>query len=836
MTKTPPSSGMCRVGGITACSHCGLPVPAGLIEPEQAVQFCCHGCATVYSLIHERGLDDYYRVREAMGDARPTRAATTGNRYEEFDDEAYALAFVESDPDGTKRTTLMLEGLHCAACVWLIERLPRVVGGVIESRLDLRRAVVSLRWDPARVSLAAIARSLDSLGYPAHPPKGVSRQNIRTREDREHLVRVGVAGALAGNAMLLALALHAGMFEGIEDQWNHLFRALSAVLGVASLAWPGRVFFKGAIAAVRTRTTHLDLPIAIALFVGGVWGTVNVIRGSGEVYFDSLTVLVFFLLVGRWLQHAQQRRSIDSVELLFTMTPTRAKVLADLDAEPVAKPMHAVNPGDLVLVAAGETVPVDGVIVRGATAIDQSLVTGESRPISASVEDAVLAGTVNQLAPIIVRTDAVGEQTRVGRLMALVADAAASRSRIVQLADRLAGRFVVIAMSLAILTTIIWWSSGPTLAIEHATALLIVTCPCALGLATPLVFSTTLGRLARRGVLVKGGDVLERMCKPGVVLLDKTGTVTHGRMSVLGEIGPDWVWPLVGRVERSVSHPIATALAERFDVPTANIAKPEIAHVVGSGLIARVEGRTLTIGSLSWVSQQSEQTDERVDRWIGESADHETVIAVAVDGRLVAAARLGDVIRADSRPAIDALRSQGWRVEMLSGDRSATTESVARTLGLDGARGQQSPEDKLAEVRARVGMRDRGTVVMVGDGVNDAAALAAAEIGIAVHGGAEASLDAADVYMREEGLSPILQLHRSSRHAMLRVKMCIGTSLTYNIIVASLAMAGMINALLAAVLMPMSSLAVLAIATSKPRGERTGTHRERDAQTEPEGL
>lgn len=825
MSTATPSNDACRVQRVTSCSHCSLPVPAGLIEPDRAEQFCCHGCETVYNLIHDRGLDDYYRVRKAIGDARPTRAATTGNRYEEFDDDAYATAFVETDPDGTSRTTLMLEGLHCAACVWLIERLPRVVPGVIESRLDLRRAVVSLRWDASRTTLSSIARSLDSLGYPAHPPKGVSRQNIRTREDREHLVRVGVAGALAGNAMLLALALHAGMFEGIEAQWNNLFRALSAVLGVASLAWPGRVFFKGAIAAVRTRTTHLDLPIAIALFVGGVWGTVNVFRGAGEVYFDSLTVLVFFLLVGRWLQHAQQRRSVDSVELLFTMTPTRAKVLSDLDAEPVAKPMHAINAGDLVLVSAGETVPVDGVIVRGSTTIDQSLVTGESRAVAMASGDQVLAGTVNQLAPVVVRTDAVGEQTRVGRLMSLVADAAAARSRIVQLADRLAGRFVIVAMSLAIITTVIWWGSGPTLAIEHATALLIVTCPCALGLATPLVFSTALGRLARRGVLVKGGDVLERMCKPGVVLLDKTGTVTHGRMSVLGTIGPDWVWPLVGRIERSVSHPIAHALAERFDDPKARLDRPEISHVIGNGLVATLAGRELTIGSLAWVSRQSTAIDEAVAAWIEASADHETVIAVAAEGEMVAAIRLGDEIRADARPAIEALRNRGWRIEMLSGDRSQTTASVAASLGLDGDRGQQSPEDKLAEVQRRVGMPDRGSVVMVGDGVNDAAALAAAEIGIAVHGGAEASLDAADVYMREEGLAGIIELERASRQAMRRVRMCIGTSLTYNIIVASLAMAGVLNALLAAVLMPISSLTVLAIATSKPRTRRDDTRR-----------
>ncbi|HHN77715.1 MAG TPA: heavy metal translocating P-type ATPase, partial [Phycisphaerales bacterium] len=321
----------CPPACVVRCAHCALPVPPGLVEPGAEHQFCCSGCKTVYNIIHGSDLARFYAIRDAVGDPDAQPARTTESDYAEYDDPAYLDVYARPLEGGLMETSFLLEGVHCAACVWLVERLDRVVPGVVSSRLDFRRATVTLTFNPAVSPLSAVARGLDTLGYPPHPPRGMKKEQIRRAEDRRYWIRVGVAGALAGNIMLVAIALYGGMFGGIGREYEQLFRWTSAVLGLLSLAWPGSVFFRGAVAALRTRSVNLDVPIAIALGVGGVWGLVNTIRGTGEIYFDSLSALVFLLLVGRWIQHAQQRRAADAVELLFTLAPTRATLIEQSD-------------------------------------------------------------------------------------------------------------------------------------------------------------------------------------------------------------------------------------------------------------------------------------------------------------------------------------------------------------------------------------------------------------------------------------------------------------------------------------------------------------------------
>ncbi len=753
-------------------------------------------------------MERFYRLRQASpGEAR--RARTTERAYAEFDDEVFRNLYYRSLADGTQSVEFYLEGVHCAACVWLVEKLPQVRPGVIESRLDMRRAIVEVRWDPRAVKLSQIAAMLDSLGYPPHPAKDVKTRQIRREENHRFLIRVGVAATCAGNVMILSFALYGG--AGTEEQYSRLFRGASMLFGMVSLVWPGSLFFRGAWAALRTKTAHLDLPIAIGLAAGGIAGTVNAILGRGEIYFDSLSTLVLLLLVGRWLQRRQQFWANDALELLFSLTPTSARRLEN--GTVVEVPIEAVQPGDLVEVRAGDSIPADGNVLEGESSIDRALLTGESRPTGVAPGSTVNAGTVNLSARLLVQVDAVGEATRVGRLMRLVEQHSRNRPPIVQFADRVAGRFVRVVLAVASISFFYWLWFNPTQAIDNAVSLLIVTCPCGLGLATPLAVTIALGRAARRHILVKGGEVLEALNRQGVILLDKTGTLTAGRIAVVSWSGDEGVRPLVSALERHSAHTIAQALADgQSQIADSELPVSDVVQTMGGGIAGTVAGQRLLVGSPQFVRQQGCRIPPAI-----EAAERETIavtatpVVVAVDGCVVAVAGLGDPLRPDTADSLDCLRKLGWKIRILSGDHPEVVAAIGRQLGIEGADalGGVSPEAKLAAVRAAaIG----GPVVMVGDGVNDAAALSAASVGIAVHGGAEASLAAAHVYLDRPGLAPILELMHAARSTMGAIRRCFAVSIGYNLLAGTLAVMGIIRPLTAALLMPLSSFTVFALA------------------------
>ena len=789
------------------CDHCSLPVPAGLLDPEGGLQFCCHGCRMAYDVIHACGLDRFYAIRE--GTAKETRAsAGTGRRYAEMDEQAFADLYIKRLPGGLAACEFFLEGVHCAACLWLVERLPVVLEGVVEARLDLRRAIARVVWDPSRVAASRVARTLDGLGYPPHVARDRTMREVRRREDRRAIIRIGVAGACAGNVMLLALALYAGVFSTIEQQYLTLFRWTSMVFSVISVLGPGSVFLRGAIAALRARTVQLDVPIALGLVAGLLWSVTSTIRGTGEVYFDSLSVLVFALLVGRWVQQRQHRWAADSVELLFALTPSAAHLWSD--GEVIDTPIEAIKPGDIVIVRAGEQIPADGHVIEGTSEIDRSLLTGESGLVRVRPGESVAAGSTSATGELMVRVEATGESTRVGRLMRVVEEESRRRAPIVRLADKIAGWFVLSMLVLAIGTAVAWWRIDPSRAIEHAAALLIVTCPCALGLATPLAMSVAVGRAARRRMLIKGGEPLQLLARPGLMFLDKTGTITRGRASVVDLIGPEDLWPIVHAIERASSHPIAVAIRDRLERDGVHPGSIDEARFEPSGAVAIAGRSEYTVGSASFVRARAARSSDGVEHAVRLAVESGlTPVLIARDGVVIGVVTVGDQTRHDSPAVIARMRRSGWRIGILSGDHPEVVRHVAARLEIDPSLtfGGCDPETKLDIIRRHT---TDGAVVMVGDGVNDAAALAAATVGIAVHGGAEASLAAADVYLGSPGLAPIVDLLVASRRTMGVIRRNLAFSLFYNALAATLAIIGVLNPLIAAILMPVSSLTVLA--------------------------
>jgi P-type Cu2+ transporter len=781
-----------------ACAHCSLAVPAG-----RDSDFCCAGCEVVHAAIAEYGLDRFYALRD-VGDAQPAHASLRG--YGELDDAAFQRLHVTTDTTARAHAALYVEDLRCTACVWLIEATPRCIPGVDDMRVDLGRSRVDVTWDPGKTSLAAIARHLDRVGHAVHPYKGLDRDRQRRREDRVLLLKLGVAGAAVGNLMLLAIALYCGLFQGMNTADTRFFRWASMLVAVPALGYAATPMFRTALGALRARRLHLDLPLSIGILAGLIWGTANVVRGVGEIYFDSLAMLIFLLLVARWIVLRHQRRASTAAELLLALTPSRARRVTPTAIEEV--PIEAIVAGDVVEVRAGEKIPVDGRIVRGASTIDTGLLTGESRPVDVDVDSIVNAGTVNLTAPIEVIAVRVGEGTRVGGLVASIEALSARKAPIERLVDRIAARFVPVVTFGSLLTFVVWsLLASPNVAAEHAMALLIVTCPCALALATPLAVTVALGRAARRGILIKGADALERLATPGTMFVDKTGTLTQGRLAVTSWHGDVDARGPVAALETASAHPIARALAAAAQPSGVAI---DVHEELGQGIRGVVAGHHVVVGSPAWVRKRCSRACGGVVGWIDDvTRVAQTPIAVAIDGMIVAIAGLSDPIRPDAKVALHSLSELGWRVEVLSGDDARVVHAIGAELGIpeDRCKGNASPEVKLSTVQRH---RRRGPVAMVGDGVNDAAAIAAATCGIAVSGAAEIAIDAADVYLREQSITGIAATAAGAAATLATIRRSLKLSLAYNIVAGTLAVFGVIHPLIAALLMPASSLTVLA--------------------------
>jgi P-type Cu2+ transporter len=783
-----------------ACSHCGLPVP-GAAEPHaNEPQFCCVACSAAYAIIQEAGLGAYYaELQNASGP--PARARTSGRSFTEFDEPRFQERYVRREPSGRAHLELFVEGIHCSSCVWLLERLPRVVPGVHTARLDVGRAALDIEFDPALAPASRIARALDGLGYRPHP-SSTARREGEERRDHALLVRLGVAGALAGNVMLMALALYSG--AAVESEFAALFRWGSLLLSIPAVFYCGAPFFRGGLAALRTGSPHMDLPISVGIAAGFVRSAYNTLAGSGEVYFDTITVLIFLLLVGRFLQHRHTRGATRVLDLVQALAPATARRVNGGDRSDVSADTLVAD--DVVEVLPDERIPVDGVVLDGKSSVDTSWLTGESLPESAKPGERVYAGTRNLVAPLLIRVEVAGAGTRLGRLMTGVVEAQAKRAPIVRLADRVSGYFVFVILGLSALTFAIWWLLDASRAVDNAVALLVVTCPCALGMATPLAVSAALARAGRAGIFFKGGEFLEALARPGLVCFDKTGTLTEGKLALAAFVGDPAVKPLMLAAERRSPHPIARALVAAFR-DQAELAAEAVSETTGAGVSARVLEHDVRVGSASFVAANHDP-DGWWRRELAAAAEAgRPSVACAVDGVVRAVASFSDPLRSDARASLEKLASLGYRAAILSGDQPRVVESIARELGpLVSAQGGLSPEQKLAFVERA---RRLGPVVMVGDGVNDAGAMSAADVAIAVHGGAEASLVAADAFTTLPGVGKVLEAVLGSRRTLLAIRRGIVFSLAYNAAGVALCMAGWISPLLAAVLMPLSSLTVV---------------------------
>ncbi|MEW6776622.1 MAG: heavy metal translocating P-type ATPase metal-binding domain-containing protein [Bdellovibrionota bacterium] len=800
------------------CVHCGESLPAEPIQGAAETElFCCRGCSIAFEILKGAGLaSGYYDLRRRLREKGRPVGEASGN-FAHFDDKAFEEHHTKSLSGEKRAAEFYLEGVHCAACVWVVERLSQQADGILSARLDLGRSHLQVIYDAASKPLARLAGLLSSIGYRPHPLGSTGQQEAERKERHALLIRLGVAGACAGNIMLFAAALYSAEGERLSAAMEGLFTWGSFLLSLPVIFYSARPFFRSAWGGLKAGTLHMDVPVSLGLSIGFLSSTINTIRGEGAIWFDTLAGLVFLLLVGRLLLDTGRRKAAEASRSLFSYLPTSALRIESPGTAPRQIALESVLAGDLLFVPTGDPIPVDGVVVEGHSHVSEALLTGESAPVPRGLGEAVFAGTSVTGGSLTIRAEQTGEKTRLSRLSKLVEESAARRAPIVAQADRIAAWFVGAVLLIASATFAGWYffAGDPETALRASTAVLVVSCLCALGLATPFSLAAAIGKASRLGILIKGPEALERLAKVQKLYLDKTGTLTEGRpqvverLSLSSEEETQEALALAAAAERHSTHPLARAISEF--IPPQTLRVEEFHQEPGRGIRARVRDKTVLAGNAAWLASQNVDLPlVRIDdvRAFEEKLAASTVL-IAVEGHLRAALFVADRLRQDAADALKEIRDAGIEVAILSGDAEGPVKAAARELGIGEFHSGFSPEQKAAFLSSQEKTRLCG---MAGDGVNDAAALAAAGVGIAVHGGSEAAFQAADVATAKSGVLPLAQAIFIARKGLGRARTAIALSLTYNTVVTSLAAMGFVTPLWAAILMPISSLSVIALA------------------------
>jgi Cu2+-exporting ATPase len=800
------------------CFHCGLPLPPNgqyLEQIEgQTRHFCCLGCQSVCKAIYEAGLSGFYqRTPDGTLLAPPPEPPRD---LALFDLDEVQEEFVHELGE-EREIHLLVEGIHCAACVWLIERSLSTLPGIIRAQVNLANKRLLLRWDNRQVKLSNIIQRLGEIGYAAVPfDPEVAEGSIR-KQNRALLFRMAVAGFAMMNLMWISIALYTGADTADDGQFRPMFQWIGFALASLTLFYSGSLFLKGAWAGLRHRHLTMDLPIAIGATTTYLYSTYVTVSGStvGEVYFDTVVNFIFVILVGRFLEAMSKRHAVAATQRLMDLQPRVATLLRE-GIEKIV-PIRTVKVDDVVLVKAGDKLPIDGIVITGSSKVDESMLSGESEAVRKEAGHHVSAGTVNLHSALTLRVTATLRDTSLGRIIALVEEAQASKAPIQCMADRIVPWFVVITLLLASLTFLWWVGSGFEHALMAATSVLIITCPCAFGLATPMAIAVAAGQGARRGILVKNGEVLETLSHVNHFVFDKTGTLTTGRMQMqqLIALEPDdseALLRLAAIVERYSEHSIAQAVikaAEQHGL-TINDATPEqFVSLPGHGVQAVVEGQQILLGTINWLQQNNVTLNSALRNQARElESQAASCIHMAVDGQHLALLAIADQLRPDAHRLVDGLRAAGIRMTLLSGDRRRVAEAVAAQLGGMEVIAEVLPQDK-DQVIARL-QAEGELVAMVGDGVNDAPALIRANIGIAIGSGTDVSVESADIVLMQDELDKVRVAALLSRRTLRTIRQNIGLSLAYNVIMVPLAMAAFITPLFAAIAMPISSLLVIA--------------------------
>ncbi|AWM58245.1 cadmium-translocating P-type ATPase [Stutzerimonas stutzeri] len=784
------------------CYHCGLPVPTG--SPYQARvlgetrALCCPGCQAVAEAIVKGGLESYYQHRSDTAINPQSLPQELNEEMALYDRKDVQQPFVQHQGE-LASTSLMIEGISCAACGWLIERHLRNLSGVSEASLNLSNHRLTVRWSDAQLPLSELLGELRRIGYAAHPYQADQAAERLASENRRSLRQLGVAGLLWMQVMMATMATWPEFNLDLSESFFVTLRWTALLLTTPIVFYCCTDFFKGALRDLRTRHLTMDVSVSLAIggaYVAGIWSTIT---GQGELYFDAVGMFALFLLAGRYLERRARERTADATAQLVNLLPASCLKL-DADGHSNRILLSELQLGDRVLVQPGALIPADGTIVSGQSSIDESVLTGEYLPLPRGSGDAVTAGTLNVEGPLTVEVQALGDDTRLSAIVRLLERAQADKPKLAELADKVAQWFLLVVLVVATVVGLVWWQIDPQRAFWIVLALLVATCPCALSLATPTALTTATGTLHKLGLLLTRGHVLEGLNQIDTVVFDKTGTLTEGRLTLtavhpLGALDADACLALAAALENRSEHPIARAFGR------APLAAESVETVPGLGLLGCVEGRNLRIGQPSFVAEGFSQPAPVIPgeqgQWLLLGDERGPLAWLVLDDRL----------RDDAPALLAACRRRGWQTLLLSGDSSPMVGQIAKELGIDQAEGGMTPAAKLTRLQALQAQGHR--VLMLGDGVNDVPVLAAADISVAMGSATDLAKTSADAVLLSNRLTSLAQAFDVARRSRRIIIENLTWASLYNGLILPFAAIGLVTPLWAALGMSISSLLVV---------------------------
>ncbi|MHB9020381.1 MAG: heavy metal translocating P-type ATPase [Halothiobacillus sp.] len=798
-----------RVESPDSCFHCGLSVPPGSTYHALVLgvdrPMCCPGCQAVAEAIVQNGMEAYYHHRTELGSRPSDELARMMEELVVFDRPEMQRTFVANREGDIREASLILEGIVCAACVWLTEKQVRQLPGVVSFSVNFSTHRAQVAWDNREIALSEILRAIAGIGYRAHPYDPNRQDRVFKRERHILMQRLAVAGLVYLQIMMISMSLYFGDYLGINDQLRYFFWWMSLILSTPIVFYSGQAFFKPAWRDLKNKQVGMDLPVSLSIILAYSGSVFAVVTNSGHIYFDSVTMFIALLLGGRLLELSARHKAGEMSETLTRLVPAVANRV-EPDGSITVIPAFDLLEGDRVLIRPGDAIPADGEVYEGESSVNAAMLTGESVPEGKYPGTALVAGTINVESPLVMTVQKVGQDTMVSSIVRLIDQAQSQKPKIAELADRYARKFVIGLLAITLLVTLAWLWIDPAKAFWVAVAILAITCPCSLSLATPAAIAVAVGRMTRSGLLVTRGYALEGLARATHVVFDKTGTLTDGHLTLqhthaMAEFSTAELLMWAGSLEQQTEHPVGRAIADAAARHGDLLPVQEVRNYPGRGMAGKVEGHQIAVGN------------ERLLQELGVSLPTESsptadlAVWILVDGRLAGAVHLSDSLRDDAKAAVDEIKALGLTPVMLSGDHPARVTQMAQTLGITLAKGGLLPAEKLEFVQRL--QADGAMVLMVGDGINDAPVLAQAQVSMAMGGGTVIARHSSDIVLINDQLQQIPFGLNYARRVLTNIHQNLGWSVAYNVIAIPLAAMGLVQPWVAAIGMSLSSIIVV---------------------------
>ncbi len=781
------------------CDHCHLEFSDSMMIHDGEHRFCCKGCQGIFHLLKDEGLDSFYAK---MGDTTLSPPTEQFEASTNFDTPAFAERFITQTKEGFSQVSLIIEGIHCAACVWLNEKALHKMDGVVEAHINYTNNKARITWDAGSVKLSSIIDMIRAIGYNAFPYDATLQEERANKERKDYYLRMAVATFATMNMMWVAIAQYAGYFTGITQEIKTILNVAEWFLATPVLFYSGWVFYRGAYYGLKNKAVNMDLLVVTGSSLAYLYSIYITLTESGEAYFDSVSMIITFVLFGKFLEVLSRKNAADTLDVIGRHIPREVSVVEGESVREVN--VNEVKIGDLIRIRTGEKAAIDGEVIHGEGNFDESSLTGESDPVFKRPGSSIISGTTSIDALLTYRATRDFAHSTLSNLVNLLENAMSNKPRIEQLANRLSQHFSSTILFLAIATFWSWyfWPHTFDRALMVGISVIIIACPCALALATPVATLVGLSLGAKRGILFKSASMIETMAHADTVVLDKTGTITQGRPEVVyATVREAFERSLLYALVSASKHPISRGIVEyleRTETLGPLPAFEEIREIPARGIVARSGGMMVAGGNALLMNEMGIEVDSQSDK---------SLFYYAVNNRLVAVFELRDLPKERAAESVESLKKAGLRVVMLTGDHEASARRVAAEVGIDEFHAHLTPQEKADFIAREHGKGH--VVVMAGDGVNDLLALANADIGIAMGSGSDIAIEVSDVVLLNDSLASLVEAQAISRRTYRLIKQNLGISLVYNSVTIPLAMAGYVIPLLAAISMSFSSLLVV---------------------------